>query len=523
MEFKIKQVADNNYIFLGYVLDYCRASLKTLDIDKSLTISIKQLNKGESFSEYNLNGIVIYIYDEDIESIIRCSSSKVAYKLLIRRVLDSLYDALEADLNKETKMNLWNNFERSTLDFFKHKLFDSEIVTLPRMMFEYDYMNKHSMKDIESKKERIHKIDLVYSVFGDVHTPAYFNFSDQTVKDVEKNEDDINEIIEELIKSNIQKITEPELPEPIKLINSNLEDINPSKYNPESIFALNNIMHYIDKSFYEIVGDNMHFQLADVKNFAADNIHSSNQESMGKGTIYNKFTPRTFNFHEFVIISAIATFYKNPYIKMMDLGKFSSHKAEDFNTLKKDLINIPVLMSNFIIDKKIAFADDLTDFIWTKIEGAIDINKQNEVASLIDNIFRLTFTPLNTKKHYNAVQTTFDITDRLTYIISNTSKYNNFINYEDLINSIINSINNWIKYHNNFIQQMESDVASLNFVSDKYYLDIFEAKELDNDFNNDDDSLLNSMTSFKSLLDNLTNKVDEKLVCTLITKTIKKL
>ncbi|RTX74084.1 hypothetical protein CD117_03950 [Mammaliicoccus sciuri] len=69
---------------------------------------------------------------------------------------------------------------------------------------------------------------------------------------------------------------------------------------------------------------------------------------------------------------------------------------------------------------------------------------------------------------------------------------------------------------------MESDVASLNFVSDKYYLDIFEAKELDNDFN-DDDSLLNSMTSFKSLLDNLTNKVDEKLVCTLITKTIKKL
>ncbi|HDZ5605932.1 TPA: hypothetical protein RTS21_001498 [Staphylococcus aureus] len=178
----------------------------------------------------------------------------------------------------------------------------------------------------------------------------------------------------------------------------------------------------------------------------------------------------------------------------MDLGKFSSLKA-----------------------------DDLTDFIWTKIVGAIDINKQNEVASLIDNIFRLTFTPLNTKKHYNAVQTTFDITDRLTYIISNTSKYNKFINYENLINSIINSINNWIKYHNNFIQQMESDVASLNFVSDKYYLDIFEAKELDNDFNNDDDSLLNSMTSFKSLLDNLTNKVDEKLVCILITKTIKKL
>ncbi|HCZ8488712.1 TPA: hypothetical protein O4D19_002265, partial [Staphylococcus aureus] len=459
MEFKIKQVADNNHIFLGYVLDYCRASLKTLDIDKSLTISIKQLNKGESFSEYTLNGVVIYIYDEDIESIIRCSSSKVAYKLLIRRVLDSLYDALEADLNKETKMNLWNNFERSTLAFFKHKLFDSEIVTLPRMMFEYDYMNKHSMKDIESKKERIHKIELVNRVIGDVNTPAYFDFSDQTVKDVEKNEDDI---IEELIKSNIQKITELELPEPIKLINSNLEDINPSKYKPESIFALNNIMHYIDKSFYEIVGADMQFQLADVKNFAANNIHSSNQESMGKGTIYNKFTPRTFNFHEFVIISAIATFYKNPYIKMMDLGKFSSLKA-----------------------------DDLTDFIWTKIVGAIDINKQNEVASLIDNIFRLTFTPLNTKKHYNAVQTTFDITDRLTYIISNTSKYNKFINYENLINSIINSINNWIKYHNNFIQQMESDVASLNFVSDKYYLDIFEAKELDNDFNNDDDSLLN--------------------------------
>ncbi|HCZ8631662.1 TPA: hypothetical protein O4E67_001267 [Staphylococcus aureus] len=491
MEFKIKQVADNNHIFLGYVLDYCRASLKTLDIDKSLTISIKQLNKGESFSEYTLNGVVIYIYDEDIESIIRCSSSKVAYKLLIRRVLDSLYDALEADLNKETKMNLWNNFERSTLAFFKHKLFDSEIVTLPRMMFEYDYMNKHSMKDIESKKERIHKIELVNRVIGDVNTPAYFDFSDQTVKDVEKNEDDI---IEELIKSNIQKITELELPEPIKLINSNLEDINPSKYKPESIFALNNIMHYIDKSFYEIVGADMQFQLADVKNFATNNIHSSNQESMGKGTIYNKFTPRTFNFHEFVIISAIATFYKNPYIKMMDLGKFSSLKA-----------------------------DDLTDFIWTKIVGAIDINKQNEVASLIDNIFRLTFTPLNTKKHYNAVQTTFDITDRLTYIISNTSKYNKFINYENLINSIINSINNWIKYHNNFIQQMESDVASLNFVSDKYYLDIFEAKELDNDFNNDDDSLLNSMTSFKSLLDNLTNKVDEKLVCILITKTIKKL
>ncbi|HHZ8889729.1 TPA: hypothetical protein ACWMGH_001187 [Staphylococcus aureus] len=491
MEFKIKQVADNNHIFLGYVLDYCRASLKTLDIDKSLTISIKQLNKGESFSEYTLNGVVIYIYDEDIESIIRCSSSKVAYKLLIRRVLDSLYDALEADLNKETKMNLWNNFERSTLAFFKHKLFDSEIVTLPRMMFEYDYMNKHSMKDIESKKERIHKIELVNRVIGDVNTPAYFDFSDQTVKDVEKNEDDI---IEELIKSNIQKVTELELPEPIKLINSNLEDINPSKYKPESIFALNNIMHYIDKSFYEIVGADMQFQLADVKNFAANNIHSSNQESMGKGTIYNKFTPRTFNFHEFVIISAIATFYKNPYIKMMDLGKFSSLKA-----------------------------DDLTDFIWTKIVGAIDINKQNEVASLIDNIFRLTFTPLNTKKHYNAVQTTFDITDRLTYIISNTSKYNKFINYENLINSIINSINNWIKYHNNFIQQMESDVASLNFVSDKYYLDIFEAKELDNDFNNDDDSLLNSMTSFKSLLDNLTNKVDEKLVCILITKTIKKL
>ncbi|HDZ5605933.1 TPA: hypothetical protein RTS21_001499 [Staphylococcus aureus] len=312
MEFKIKQVADNNHIFLGYVLDYCRASLKTLDIDKSLTISIKQLNKGESFSEYTLNGVVIYIYDEDIESIIRCSSSKVAYKLLIRRVLDSLYDALEADLNKETKMNLWNNFERSTLAFFKHKLFDSEIVTLPRMMFEYDYMNKHSMKDIESKKERIHKIELVNRVIGDVNTPAYFDFSDQTVKDVEKNEDDI---IEELIKSNIQKITELELPEPIKLINSNLEDINPSKYKPESIFALNNIMHYIDKSFYEIVGADMQFQLADVKNFAANNIHSSNQESMGKGTIYNKFTPRTFNFHEFVIISAIATFYKNPYIK----------------------------------------------------------------------------------------------------------------------------------------------------------------------------------------------------------------
>ena len=67
---------------------------------------------------------------------------------------------------------------------------------------------------------------------------------------------------------------------------------------------------------------------------------------------------------------------------------------------------------------------------------------------------------------------------------------------------------------------MKSDIASLNFVSDDYYLDILESKGLDNDFN--DDGLLNSMTSFNLFLDNLTNKVDEKLVCTLVAKTIKK-
>lgn len=522
MYFKITQVDDNKYIFLGYVLDYFRASLETLDIDKTLNISIKQLNKGESFSEYTFNGTVIYIYDEDIESIIKSSSSKVAYKLLIRRVLDSLYDALEADLNKETKLNLWNNFERSTLDFFKYKFFENKIVSLPRMMFEYNYMDKHSMKDIENKKRRVHKIDIVNRVMGDVINPAYFDFSDQTVKDVEKNSDDIKEIIEEVIKGDIQKITEPQLPDSISLIDSNVEDINPPKYKPESIFALNNIMYYIDKKFYEIIGDEVQFQLADVKNFAADNIHSSNQESMGKGTIYNKFTPRTFNFHEFVIISAIATFYKNPYLKMMDLEKFSPHKSGSFNTLKKDLINIPTLMSNFILEKNIAFAEDLTDFIWTKIEREIEIKKQSEVVWLIENIFSLTFTPLNTNKHYNAVQSTFDITDRLTHIIFNTSNHNSFINYNDLINNIIVLINNWIEQNNHFVQQMESDIASLNFVSDDHYLDVLNAKELDKDFN-DSDRLLNSMTSFNLFLDNLTNKVDEKLVCTLITKTIKKL
>lgn len=67
---------------------------------------------------------------------------------------------------------------------------------------------------------------------------------------------------------------------------------------------------------------------------------------------------------------------------------------------------------------------------------------------------------------------------------------------------------------------MESDIASLNFVSYNYYLDILEAKELDNDFN-DDEGLLNSMTSFKLFLNNLTNKVDEKLVCTLVAKQLK--
>ena len=208
---------------------------------------------------------------------------------------------------------------------------------------------------------------------------------------------------------------------------------------------------------------------------------------------------------------------------MINVEKFSSRKIYDFNTLTKYFANLPLHMSDFIIDKSITFADDLTDFIWTKIKGEINHDKQLEVATLIDNIFNLSFTPLNTKKHYNAVQSIYEITHTLTSIINSTSNLNNFIDYEDLINNVIHLINSWIEENNHFVQQMESDVASLNFVSDNYYLDILEAKELDKDFRDEDEkALLNSMTYFKLFLDNLTNKVDEKLVCTLVAKTIKK-
>lgn len=121
------------------------------------------------------------------------------------------------------------------------------------------------------------------------------------------------------------------------------------------------------------------------------------------------------------------------------------------------------------------------------------------------------------------MQSIYEITHTLTSIINSTSNLNNFIDYEDLINNVIRLINSWIEENNHFVQQMESDVASLNFVSDNYYLDILEAKELDKNFRvEDEEALLNSMTHFKLFLDNLTNKVDEKLVCTLVAKTIKK-
>ena len=110
MDLKYKQTQSNKNIFLGYVLDYCRVSLKTLDVNKTLYISIKQLTKEEHFEEYICNGIMIYICDKDIKSMVKNSNLQVAYKLLIRRVLDSLYDALENDLDKKTILNLWNNF-----------------------------------------------------------------------------------------------------------------------------------------------------------------------------------------------------------------------------------------------------------------------------------------------------------------------------------------------------------------------------------------------------------------------------
>lgn len=523
MDLKYKQTENNKNIFLGYVLDYCRVSLKTLDVNKTLYISIKQLTKEEHFEEYICNGIMVYICNKDIKSMIKNSNLQVAYKLLIRRVLDSLYDALENDLDKKTILNLWNNFERATLNFFKTKFVDKHSLTLPKMMFEYDYLNKHSVGDIEKKKERIQRHTEINKSFGDSFVSPYFDFSDQTIKDNEKDEDDIQEILEEFINGDIQKITEPQLPELMNLINNNETVKDSFEYNPESVFALNNIMKYIDNEFYEIVNDSIHFNLSDVKNFSAYDIHSSKKESLSNGTIYKKFNNKKLTFHEFVIVSAIANFYKNPYIKMINVEKFSSRKLYDFNTLTKYFANLPLHMSDFIIDKSITFADDLTDFIWTKIKGEINHDKQLEVATLIDNIFNLSFTPLNTKKHYNAVQSIYEITHTLTSIINSTSNLNNFIDYEDLINNVIHLINGWIEENNHFVQQMESDVASLNFVSDNYYLDILETKELDKDFRDEDEeALLNSMTSFKLFLDNLTNKVDEKLVCTLITKTIKK-
>ncbi|MEX6085710.1 MULTISPECIES: hypothetical protein [Staphylococcus] len=521
MELKFNQTESNKYIFLGYIFDYCRESLKTLDINKVLNISIKQLMKGDNFNEYICNGIVIYIYDEDIKPIIKHSNQKVAYKLLIRRVLDSLYDALKDDLSKETALNLWNDFERSTLNFFKSKFIDKDIVTLPKMMFEYDYMNKHLLEDIEKKKARMQRNTEINRTFGDSFNPSFYDFSTQTIKDHETDEDDIQEFLQDFINGGIQKITKPQLPESINLINTN-EEVNCLwKYKPESIFAVHNIMEYFDKEFYSIVNESLTFNLSDVKNFAAHDSYSSSQEAIGKGTIYNKFNTQNFTFHEFVIVSAIANFYKNPYIKMMNIEKFSSQEADTFDTFTKDFPHIPLYMSDFIIDKSSTFADDLIDFIWVKLKNKINERKQQDVAFLIEKIFSLSFTPLNTKKHYNAVQSTYDITQALISIINDTSNFNNFINYENLINNVIDLINDWIEQNNHFTQQMESDIASLNFVSYNYYLDILEAKELDNDFN-DDEGLLNSMTSFKLFLNNLTNKVDEKLVCTLVAKTIKK-
>src|SRR5699024_8404104 len=117
----------------------------------------------------------------------------------------------------------------------------------------------------------------------------------------------------------IQKITEPQLPELINLINNNETVKDSFEYNPESVFALNNIMKYIDNKFYEIVNDSIHFNLSDVKNFSAYDIHSSKKESLSNGTIYKKFNNKKLTFHEFVIVSAIANFYKSPYIKMINV------------------------------------------------------------------------------------------------------------------------------------------------------------------------------------------------------------
>ncbi|RIO24064.1 hypothetical protein [Staphylococcus saprophyticus] len=520
LELKLNQTESNKYIFLGYIFDYCRESLKTLDINKTLNISIKQSMKGDKFDEYICNGIVIYIYDEDIKSIIKYSNQKVAYKLLIRRVLDSIYDALNDDLSKETALNLWNDFERSTLNFFKSKFIDKDIETLPKMMFEYDYMNKHLLEDIEKKKVRMQRNADINRTFGDFFSPSFYDFSTQTIEDHETDEDDIQEFLHNFINGGIQKITKPQLPESINLIDTNEEVEYSWQYKPESVFALNNIMKYIDNEFDNIVNECLTFNLSDVKNFAAHDSYSSKQEAISKGTIYNKFNTQNFAFHEFVIISAIANFYKNPYIKMMNIEKFSSKTTNDFDIFTKDFTYIQRYMSNFIIDKSSTFADDLIDFIWVKLKNKINERKQQDVAFLIEKIFSLSFTPLNTKKHYNAVQSTYDITQALISIINDTSNFNNFINYEILINNVINLINDWIEQNNHFAQQMKSDIASLNFVSDDYYLDILEAKGLDNDFN--DNGLLNSMTSFNLFLDNLTNKVDEKLVCTLVAKTIKK-
>src|SRR5699024_774314 len=125
--------------------------------------------------------------------------------------------------------------------------------------------------------------------FGDSFVSPYFDFSDQTIKDNEKDEDDIQEILEEFINGDIQKITEPQLPELINLINNNETVKDSFEYNPESVFALNNIMKYIDNKFYEIVNDSIHFNLSDVKNFSAYDIHSSKKESLSNGTIYKKF------------------------------------------------------------------------------------------------------------------------------------------------------------------------------------------------------------------------------------------
>ena len=54
-------------------------------------------------------------------------------------------------------------------------------------------------------------------------------------------------------------------------------------------------------------------------------------------------------------------------------------------------------MSDFIIDKSSTFADDLIDFIWVKLKNKINERKQQDVAFLIEKIFSLSFTPLNTK------------------------------------------------------------------------------------------------------------------------------